>query len=124
MCPHTEDEIALQNAGSEIPTAIATKDARNRQINSCRIDKEEEMEWKVETEKAVELHNLLILESYHQNENGNGRGKEKEVNGVDAKKRVTRLKPTLAIIAVNRNEVLKKESGGKEMPKRMSCIKE
>ena len=46
------------------------------------------------------------------------------MNGVDAKKRVTRLKPTLAIIAVNRNEVLKNESGGKEMPKRMSCIKE
>ena len=46
------------------------------------------------------------------------------MDGVDEKKRVTRLKPTLAIIAVNRNEVLKKESGGKEMPKRMSCIKE
>lgn len=30
----------------------------------------------------------------------------------------------LAITAVNRNEVLKKERGGKEMPKRMSCIKE
>ena len=48
MCPHVEDEIALQHAGSVIPTAIATKDARNRQIqsqiNSCRIDKEEEME--------------------------------------------------------------------------------
>ena len=78
----------------------------------------------METEKAFELHNLLILESYHQNENGKGREKEKEVNGVDAKKRLTRLKPTLAIIAVNRNEVLKKENGGKEMPKRMSCIKE
>ena len=48
MCPNVEDEIASQNAGSEIPTTIVTKDARNRQIqsqiNSCRIDKEEEME--------------------------------------------------------------------------------
>ena len=46
------------------------------------------------------------------------------MNGVDAKKRVTTLNPTLVIIAVNRNEMLKKENGGKEMPKRMSCIKE
>ena len=48
MCPRVEDEIASQNASSEIPTAIATKDARNRQIqsqiNSCRIGKGEEME--------------------------------------------------------------------------------
>ena len=85
MCPRVEDEIASQNASSEIPTAIATKDARNRQIqsqiNSCRIDKEEEMEWwrkewKVETEKISELQNLRKKESYRQNENENGRGNE------------------------------------------------
>ena len=46
----------------------------------------------METEKAFELQNLRKYESCHQNENGNGRGKEKGVNGVEAKKRVTRLK--------------------------------
>ena len=46
----------------------------------------------METEKISELQNLRKKESYRQNENGNGQGKEKGVNGMEAKKRVTRLK--------------------------------
>ena len=49
--------------------------------------------WNILTLSSVfELQNLRKYESCHQNENGNGRGKEKGVNGVEAKKRVTRLK--------------------------------